>query len=99
MRPEGVEIVEHRGAADTEDVAGDEEVFSSLFEGREDGGGDCSERVEIGIGDFVGVGCEGRLGVGIGVFLDDRACFIAEYDGGGVVVPRTLEVGTLTLTT
>ena len=40
MRPEGVEVVEYRGAAYAEDVAGDEEVFCSLFEGWEDGGGD-----------------------------------------------------------
>jgi len=40
MRPEGVEVVEYRGAADAEDVAGDEEVFGSLFEGWEDGRGD-----------------------------------------------------------
>jgi hypothetical protein len=40
MRPESVEVVKYRGAANAEDVAGDEEVFCSLFEGWEDGGGD-----------------------------------------------------------
>jgi hypothetical protein len=101
MRPEGVEVVEDRSAADTEDVARDEEVFSSLFKGWEDGGGDCSERVEIeiGIGDFAGVGFHGGVGAGAGVFLDDRTSLIAEYEVGGAVVPRTLDLGTLTLPT
>jgi hypothetical protein len=35
-----VEVVEYRSTADAVDVAGDEEVFGSLFEGWDDGRGD-----------------------------------------------------------
>jgi hypothetical protein len=97
MRPEGVEVVEYRGAAYAEDVAGDEEVFCSLFEGWEDGGRDWNCWKRVGNGTFGGSGS--RVGVGTGVFLDGGSGFVAEDEGGGVVVPRTLQFAAQTLPT
>jgi hypothetical protein len=103
MRPEGVEVVEDGGAAYAEDVAGDEEVFCSLFEGREDGGWDwnCWERVvvEIGNGTFDGSGNGSGVGVETGIFLDDGSGLVAEDEGGGVVIPGTLQFAAQALPT
>ena len=51
----------------------------------------------MGFGDGVGVGEE--FGVGVGDFLDDGSSLIAEYEVGGVVVPRTLQFAAQTLAT